>query len=116
MNKVRLGRSDLMVTSICLGPRGSATCAIAPATASTRRARVTMHAIFDRPVHFIDTSRIYGVGRARGGDLARPRSAADQGFFAGFVDTVDDLFGVAVGRALGVVFADRFQGGTLRIG
>ncbi len=76
MNKVRLGRSDLMVTPICFGTSGLGDM---PDTygygVDEARARATLQAIFDGPVHFIDTSRIYGHGpRVRGRDLATPHS------------------------------------------
>jgi hypothetical protein len=58
MNKVRLGRADLMVTSICFGTSGIGDM---PDTygygVNEARAGATMQAIFDGPVNFIDTSR-----------------------------------------------------------
>ena len=69
MNKVRLGRSDLMVTPICFGTSGLGDM---PDTygygVDEARARATLQAIFDGP---INTSRIYGVGRAREGRRSR---------------------------------------------
>ena len=92
MDKVRLGRTDLMVTSVCFGTSGLGDM---PDTygygVDEARARATLHAIFDGPANFIDTSRNYGSGRSeerigaaireRGGlparlrhlDQARPR-------------------------------------------
>ncbi len=65
MDKVRLGRSDLMVTSICFRTSGLGDM---PDTygygVDEARARATLQAIFDGPVNFIDTSRIYGLGRS----------------------------------------------------
>ncbi len=64
MEKVRLGRTDLMVTPLCFGASGLGDM---PDTygygVDADRARATMHAIFGGPVNFIDTSRIYGFSR-----------------------------------------------------
>ena len=83
MNKVRLGRTDLMVTSICFGTSGIGDM---PDTygygVDEARARATMHAIFDGPANFIDTSRIYGMGRSeeRIGAAIRDRGGLPEGF------------------------------------
>ena len=65
MDKVRLGRTDLMVTSVCFGTSGLGDM---PDTygygVDEARARATLHAIFDGPANFIDTSRNYGLGRS----------------------------------------------------
>jgi len=65
MKKVRLGRTDLMVTPICFGTSGLGDM---PDTygygVDAERAKATMQAIFDGPVNFVDTSRIYGMGRS----------------------------------------------------
>src|ERR1700760_815386 len=65
MEKVRLGRTDLMVTSICFGTSGLGDM---PDTygygVDEARARATLHAIFDGPANFIDTSHIYGRGQS----------------------------------------------------
>ncbi|HLJ70934.1 MAG TPA: aldo/keto reductase, partial [Roseiarcus sp.] len=83
MNKVRLGRTDLMVTPICFGASGLGDM---PDTygysVEADRAKATVRAIFDGPANFIDTSRIYGMGRSeeRIGAVIRER-----GLPAGFV-------------------------------
>src|SRR5579863_1344367 len=71
-----LGRTGLMVSPICFGTSGLGDM---PDTygysVDEERARATVRAIFDGPVNFIDTSRIYGVGRseARIGAVIRER-------------------------------------------
>ena len=47
-----------------------------------QRARETLRAIFDGPVHFLDTSRNYGAGRVeqRIGDVIRERGGLPDGF------------------------------------
>ncbi len=83
MNKVRLGRSDLMVTSICFGTSGLGDM---PDTygygVDEARAGATLQAIFDGPINFIDTSRIYGMGRSeeRIGAAIRERGGLPPGF------------------------------------
>ncbi len=83
MNKVRLGRTDLMVTSVCFGTSGLGDM---PDTygygVDEARARATMQAIFDGPVHFIDTARNYGLGRSeeRIGAAIRERGGLPPGF------------------------------------
>jgi D-threo-aldose 1-dehydrogenase len=82
-NKARLGRTDLMVTPICFGTGGIGDI---PDTDSFRsgaeRARATVQAIFDGPVNFIDSSRIYGMGRSeeRIGEAIRARGGLPAGF------------------------------------
>jgi D-threo-aldose 1-dehydrogenase len=65
LNKVRLGRTNLMATPICFGTSGIGDM---PDTygygVDEERAKATIGAIFDSPVNFIDTSRIYGMGRS----------------------------------------------------
>jgi D-threo-aldose 1-dehydrogenase len=65
LNKVRLGRTDLMATPICFGTSGIGDM---PDTygygVDEERAKATIRAIFDSPVNFLDTSRIYGMGRS----------------------------------------------------
>ena len=60
-----LGRTGLEVTPICFGTSGLGDM---PDTygysVEEERARSTLQAIFDGPINFIDTSRIYGVGRS----------------------------------------------------
>jgi D-threo-aldose 1-dehydrogenase len=83
MNKVRLGRTDLMVAPICFGTSGLGDM---PDTygygVEAERAEATMQAIFDGPVNFIDTSRIYGMGRSeqRIGAAIRERGGLPPGF------------------------------------
>ncbi|MGO4871102.1 MAG: aldo/keto reductase [Roseiarcus sp.] len=83
MNKVRLGRTDLMVTPICFGTSGLGDM---PDTygydVDVERAKATMRAIFDGPVNFVDTSRIYGMGRSeeRIGAAIRERGGLPAGF------------------------------------
>ena len=70
------GRTGLKVTPICFGTSGLGDM---PETygysVEAQRAQRTVEAIFDGPVNFIDTSRIYGVGRseARIGAVIRER-------------------------------------------
>ena len=83
MDKVRLGRTDMMVTSIGFGASGLGHM---PDTygygVDEARAMATVHAIFDGPVNFIDTARIYGLGRSeeRIGAAIRERGGLPQGF------------------------------------
>jgi D-threo-aldose 1-dehydrogenase len=83
MKKVRVGRTDLMVTPICFGTSGLGDM---PDTygygVDAERAKATVQAIFDGPVNFIDTSRIYGMGRSeeRIGAVIRERGGLPPGF------------------------------------
>ncbi len=83
MNKVRLGRTDLMVTPICFG---TSALGDMPDTygydVDVERAKATMQAIFDGPANFLDTSRIYGMGRSeeRIGAAIRERGGLPSGF------------------------------------
>jgi D-threo-aldose 1-dehydrogenase len=83
MDKVRLGRTDLMVTSICFGTSGIGDM---PDTygygVDEARARATIHAIFDGPANFLDTARNYGLGRSeeRIGAAIRERGGLPDGF------------------------------------
>src|SRR5271157_455106 len=83
MNKVRLGRSDLLVTPICFGTSGLGHM---PDTygydVDVERAKATLRAIFDGPVNFLDTSRIYGMGRSeeRIGAAIRERGGLPKNF------------------------------------
>ena len=65
LNRVPLGRTGLMVTPICFGASGLGDM---PDTygygVDEDRAKATVGAIFDGPVNFLDTSRIYGFGRS----------------------------------------------------
>ena len=83
MDKVRLGRTDLEVTSVCFGTSGLGDM---PDTygygVDEARAKATLSAIFDGPVNFLDTSRIYGLGRSeeRIGAAIRDRGGLPQDF------------------------------------
>ena len=83
MKKVRLGRTELMVTPICFGTSGLADM---PETygygVDAERAHATIRAIFDGPANFLDTSRIYGDGRSeeRIGAVIRERGGLPEGF------------------------------------
>jgi D-threo-aldose 1-dehydrogenase len=83
LNKVRLGRTDLMVTPICFGTSGLGDM---PDTygygVDEERAKATVKAIFDNPVNFLDSSRIYGMGRSeeRIGAVIRERGGLPPGF------------------------------------
>ena len=74
MPKVRLGRTDLMVSPICFGTSGLGDM---PATfgysVSVERAAATVNAILDGPTNFIDSARIYGEGRSE--ERARRRAS-----------------------------------------
>ena len=65
MEKRPLGRTGLHVTPICFGTSGLGDM---PDTygysVEAERAKRTLEAIFDSSVNFIDTSRIYGLGRS----------------------------------------------------
>ncbi len=83
MSRVRLGRTDLMVTPICFGTSGLGHM---PDTygydVDADRAKATLKAIFEGPVNFLDTSRIYGMGRSeeRIGAAIRERGGLPQNF------------------------------------
>ncbi len=83
MNKVRLGRTDLMVTPVCFGTSGLGDM---PDTygygVDVERAKATVRAILDGPVNFIDTSRIYGMGSSeeRIGAAIREHGGLPAGF------------------------------------
>jgi D-threo-aldose 1-dehydrogenase len=83
MKTVRLGRTDLFVTPICFGASGLGDM---PDTygygVDAARAAATMQAIFEGPANFIDTSRIYGMGRSeqRIGAAIRERGGLPPGF------------------------------------
>jgi D-threo-aldose 1-dehydrogenase len=83
IGKVALGNSGLSVSRLCFGlaPLGDM-----PDTygygVSPERARDTVRAIFDSEVNFLDTSRIYGMGRseARVGEVIAERGGIPKGF------------------------------------
>jgi D-threo-aldose 1-dehydrogenase len=83
MDKVRLGRTDILVTPICFGTSGIGDM---PDTygygVDEARARATLHAIFDGPANFLDTARNYGLGRSeeRIGAAIRERGGLPEGF------------------------------------
>ena len=83
MNKVRLGRTGLMVTPVCFGATGLGDM---PDTygygVDAERGKATVRAIFDGPANFLDTSRIYGMGRSeeRIGAVIRERGGLPAGF------------------------------------
>ena len=65
LRKIGLGRTDLLATPICFGTSGLGDM---PDTygygVDEDRAKATINAIFDSPINFLDTSRIYGLGRS----------------------------------------------------
>jgi D-threo-aldose 1-dehydrogenase len=81
--KVRLGRTDLLVTPLCFGTSGLGDM---PDTygysVGADQAQATMRAIFEGPVNFIDTARIYGMGRSeeRIGEALRAQGGLPPGF------------------------------------
>ena len=83
IGRVPIGRTGLSVSRLCFGlaPLGDM-----PDTygygVSPERARATVNAIFDSEVNFLDTSRIYGLGRSeeRVGEVI-----AERGLPKGFV-------------------------------
>ena len=83
MNKVPLGRTRLTVTPLCFGATGLGGM---PDTygcdVDAERAKATVRAIFDGPVNFLDTSRIYGMGRSeeRIGAVIREGGGLPAGF------------------------------------
>jgi D-threo-aldose 1-dehydrogenase len=83
MDKVRLGRTGLFVTPICFGTSGLGDM---PDTygysVEADRAKATVEAIFAGPANFIDTSRLYGMGRSeeRIGAVIRERGGLPKGF------------------------------------
>lgn len=86
MERVTLGRTGLDVTRLCFG--GSALGDM-PGTygysVDDDRALATINAIFDSPVNFLDSSRIYGFGRSeeRIGKVIRARGGLPKGFVLG---------------------------------
>lgn len=83
MDRKPIGKTGLEVTSICFGTSGLGDM---PDTygysVDDQRARATLRAIFDGPVNFIDTSRIYGFGRSeeRIGAVIREMGGLPDGF------------------------------------
>lgn len=83
IEKVRLGRTDLVVSRLCFG---TSALGDMPDTygygVDEERARDTVRAVFAGPVNFLDTSRIYGFGRSeeRIGAVVRERGGLPKGF------------------------------------
>lgn len=82
-DRVFLGRTGIAVSPIGFGAAGLGDM---PASygypVSEDRARATLHAIFDGPSNFLDTSRNYGFGRSeeRIGAVIRERGGLPDGF------------------------------------
>jgi D-threo-aldose 1-dehydrogenase len=83
MKRYPIGTTGLTVTKICFG---TAPIGGMPDTygyvVDDVTARKTIHAIFDGPVNFLDTSRNYGAGRSeeRIGEVIRERGGLPDGF------------------------------------
>ena len=83
IGKVQLGKTGLSVSRLCFGlaPLGDM-----PDTygygVTPDQARATVRTIFDSEVNFLDTSRIYGMGRseARVGEVIAERGGLPKGF------------------------------------
>lgn len=81
--KTSLDHTGLSVSKLCFGlaPLGDM-----PDTygygVTPEQARATVHAVFDSPVNFLDTSRNYGLGRSeqRIGEVIRERGGLPKGF------------------------------------
>lgn len=83
IGRVKLGGTALSVSKLCFGASGLGDM---PGTygyaVDDSRAAATIRAIFDGPVNFIDTARIYGFGRSeeRIGAVIRERGGLPKGF------------------------------------
>ncbi|MCQ0988493.1 aldo/keto reductase [Jiella marina] len=83
MKRHKIGQTGLEVTEICFG---TSALGDMPDTygygVDEERARATIHAIFDGPANFLDTSRNYGFGRSeeRLGAAIRERGGLPAGF------------------------------------
>lgn len=81
--KVKLGASQLIVPEVIFG---TSALGDMPETygfsTDAERAKATIHAIFDGPANFLDTSRNYGSGRSeqRIGEVIRERGGLPDGF------------------------------------
>jgi len=83
VEKVTLGRTRLAVTKLSFGTSGLGDMPDTYGYAvDTERAMATVRAIFDSPVNFLDTARIYGFGRSeeRIGAVIRERGGLPPGF------------------------------------
>ena len=83
LKNIRLGRTDLTVAPICFGASGLGDMPDTYGYAvDAERASATIRAIFDGPTNFLDTSRIYGMGRSeeRIGAVIRERGGLPPGF------------------------------------
>ena len=81
--RIPLGRTGLSVSRICFGTSALGNMPDTYGYAvDAEMARATIHAIFDSPVNFLDTSRNYGFGRSeeRVGDVIRERGGLPPGF------------------------------------
>ena len=82
-DRIVLGRTGIAVSPICFGAAGLGDM---PATygypVGEDRARATLHAVFEGPSNFLDTSRNYGFGRSeeRIGAVIRERGGLPEGF------------------------------------
>ena len=81
--KISLGRAGLEVSPVCFGTSGLGDM---PDTygysVGVERALATVRAIFDGPINFLDSSRIYGMGRSeeRIGAVISERGGLPKGF------------------------------------
>lgn len=83
MEKVKLGRTGLVVSRLCFGATSLASMPSAYGyTVEAEQARATLQAIFASPVNFIDTARNYGHGRSeeRIGEALREIGGLPDGF------------------------------------
>ena len=81
--RTHLGKTKLAVTNLCFGTSGLGNMPDTYGYAvDEQRAWATIRAIFDGPVNFIDSSRIYGDGRSeqRIGDVIRERGGLPKDF------------------------------------
>ena len=83
VESVKLGKTALSVSKVCFGASGLGDM---PDTygygVDEARAKATVRAIFDSPVNFLDTARIYGFGRSeeRIGAVIRERGGPPKDF------------------------------------
>lgn len=82
LKQTTLGRTGLTVPNLCFGTGGLTSGADADTPEGEERARATIRAILNSPVNFLDTSRIYGRGRAeaRIGEVLRERGGLPPNF------------------------------------